>query len=59
MGRGGGWEAGRGWGVGREEAKAPQVKTRGHEVLSCPQMVPTIQPGRRDIIPVKGGIPGR
>ena len=55
----GGWEAGRGGEVGREEAKAPQVKTRGHEVLSCPQMVPNIQPGRRDIIPVKGGIPGR
>ena len=51
---------GKGWGgVGREEAKAPQVKTRGPEFLSCPQMVPTIQPGRRDIIPVKGRIPGR
>ena len=29
-----------------------------HEVLSCPQMVLTIQPGRRDIIPVKSRIPG-
>ena len=47
---------GRGGGVGTEEAKAPQVKTRGPEL---PQMVPTIQPGRRDIIPVKGRIPGR
>ena len=31
----GGWEAGRGgkgWGVGREEAKAPQVNTRGPEL---------------------------
>ena len=31
----GGWEAGRGkkgWGVEREEAKAPQVKTRGPEL---------------------------
>ena len=29
-----GWEAGRGkgWGVGREEAKAPQVNTRGPEL---------------------------
>ena len=55
---------GKGWGVGWEEAKAPQVKTRGpelstDEVLSCPQMVVTIQPGRRAIIPVKGRIPGR
>ena len=32
---------GKGWGGG--EAKAPQVKTRGPEFLSCPQMVPTIQ----------------
>ena len=48
--------AGMGGGVGREEAKAPQVKTR---VLSCLQMVVTIQPGRRDIILVKGRIPGR
>ena len=33
----GGWEAGRGegvGGVGREEAKAPQVKTRGPELLT-------------------------
>ena len=32
----GGWEAGRGkgWGMGREEAKAPQVKTRGPELLA-------------------------
>ena len=28
----GGWEAGRGGGVGREEAKAPQVKTQGPEL---------------------------
>ena len=28
----GGWEAGRGGGVGWEEAKAPQVKTRGPEL---------------------------
>ena len=45
--------------MGWEEAKAPQVKTRGPEVLSYPQMVLTIQPGRRAIIPVKGRIPGR
>ena len=43
--------------MGREEEKPPQVKTRGD--YSCPQMVLTIQPGRRDIIPVKGRIPGR
>ena len=33
----GGWEAGRGergGGEGREEAKAPQVKTRGPELLT-------------------------
>ena len=47
--QGGGWE------VGREEAKTPQVKTRGPEL---PTEVLTIQPGRRDIIPVKGRIPG-
>ena len=35
----GGRERREGVGVGREEAKAPQVKT---EVLSCPQMVLTI-----------------
>ena len=34
-----GWVGGRrgggkGWGVGREEAKAPQVKTRGPELLT-------------------------
>ena len=28
----GGWEAGRGGGVGWEEAKAPQVKTQGPEL---------------------------
>ena len=28
----GGWEAGRGGGVGREEAKAPQVNIRGPEL---------------------------
>ena len=28
----GGWEAGRVEGVGREEAKAPQVNTRGPEL---------------------------
>ena len=39
----GGWEAGRGGGVGWEVARAPQGR---HEVLSCPQMVLTIQPGR-------------
>ena len=33
---GGGWVGGRGkgWGVGREEAKAPQVQTRGPELLT-------------------------
>ena len=31
----GGWVGGgKGWGVGREEAKAPQVKTRGSELLT-------------------------
>ena len=44
-------------GVGREEAKASQVKTRGPELPI--QMVLTIQPGRRDIIPVKGRIPAQ
>ena len=52
----GGGEGRVGWGVGREEEKPPQVKTRG---VNCPQMVLTIQPGRRDINPVKGRIPGR
>ena len=28
----GGWEGGKRWGVGREEAKAPQVNTRGPEL---------------------------
>ena len=31
---GGGWLGGRRGGVGREEAKAPQVKTRGPELLT-------------------------
>ena len=30
-----------------------------HEVTSCPQMVLMMQLGQRDIIPVKGRIPGR
>ena len=30
----GGGEGGKGWGVGREEAKAPQVNTRGPELLT-------------------------
>ena len=37
----GGWEAGRGGGVGREEAKAPQVNIRGPEL-------PTGGPGGPD-----------
>ena len=32
----GGWEAGRGGGVGREEAKAPQVNIRGPELPEQP-----------------------
>ena len=36
--QGGGWvgggEGAKRWGVGREEAKAPQVKTRGPELLT-------------------------
>ena len=55
----GGWEAGSGGGVGREEAKAPQVKTRGPELLTDSPDHTTRQPGRRDIIQVKGRIPGR
>ena len=53
------WEEGRcGWGEGWGwRKKTPQVKTRGH--YSCPQMVLRMQLGRRDIIPVKGKIPGR
>ena len=48
---------GEGWGVGREEAKAPQVNTRGPEL---PTDVPdhTTRPPK-DIIPGKGRIPGR
>ena len=46
MGRGGGEGGG----------KNPQVKTRGDQL---PTDDPAIQPGRRDIIPVKGRIPGR
>ena len=37
---------------GRVEENPPQVKTQGD--YSCPQMVLTIQPGQKDIIPVKG-----
>ena len=57
----GGWEAGKGGGggEGREGAKAPQVKTRGPELLTDSPDHTTRQPGRRDIILVKGRIPGR
>ena len=57
-----GWVGGRRegvGGVGREEAKAPQVKTRGPELLTDSPDHTTRQPGRRDIILVKGRIPGR
>ena len=50
------WEAGRGGGMGWEEAKAPQVKTRGPE-LSTDGPDLTTRP--KDIIPVKGRIPDR
>ena len=46
---------GEGWmrtGVGREEAKAPQVNQRGPEL-------PTDGPDHTGISPVKGRIPGR
>ena len=53
---GGGWVGGGEGpeGMGREKAKAPQVNTQGSEL---PTGVLTIQPGRRDIIPVMGRIP--
>ena len=55
-----GWVGGKqkgagGVGGGEGGGKKPQVKTRA---TGRPQMVLTIQLGRRDIIPVEGRIPG-
>ena len=52
----GGGEGGKGWGGGEGGGYSSQVKTRGPEL---PTDGPDHTTGRRDIIPVKGRIPGR
>ena len=47
--------SGEGGGEGGENSPGEDTP----EVTSCPQMVLTMQVGQRDIIPVKGRIPGR